>query len=408
MKANTTNFTAIDIGSSKISILAADIDKLGNARIGYQSLYKSSGIKGGLIKDFQQAENSIISSIYNLEMEMQVNITSVSIAISGVGTKSVFLYKKVKLLDGKVKHNDLKTLHDIMIQEVNHDETTVIHYFPIEYTLDQNQSITNPVGMYGTVLGCKMHLVTANSSQVTNILHFFSKCNIEVKEILLGSYAAGLAVLTDDEKMLGSVVIDLGAETTSFAVFSGGKLIYTKFVPLGGDKITSDIAKVLSISMNNAEKLKVMYGSAVVINKDSESLINLAEFSSGASIDEEHNITSNELSMIINVRVEEIIDIVKSEYDKAAVDHLVARRIVLTGGGSQLRGVKDVVSTIFSKQVRIGAPVNIPGFEDDHTSQSYCASIGIIKNEIISAETKPSIAKVSKNLFQKLTVWFKK
>ena len=263
MKAKNTNFTALDIGSSKISILAAQLYASGDARIGYQGLFHSSGIKSGVIKDYRQAEASIINAIYTLENEIERSINSVSISLSGVGIKSFYIYQKVRLLSGKVSKADVQVLHENALEQFASTGQTVIHYFPIEYTLDKNNSILNPVGMFGDILGCRLHVITADSSQITNILNCFAKCNISIKEIVVGVYASSLAVLTEDEKSLGSVVIDFGSSTTSFAIFVSGELVYTGFIPFGGDNITSDIARILSISIPAAEKLKVLYGSAM-------------------------------------------------------------------------------------------------------------------------------------------------
>ncbi len=405
MKATNTNFTALDIGSSKISVLAANVDFSGDARIGYQGIFKSSGIKAGIINDYKQAENSLINAIYHLERAIDKNVSTVSISISGVGVKSSYIYQKVRLLDGRVTSADVKVLKAKALEQFDEKQHTVLHYFPIEYTLDQNNSINNPVGMFGNILGCRLHVVTADTGQINNILNCFGKCHINVKEITIGSYAASLAVLTDDEKSLGSVVIDFGSNTTSFAIFSGSQLIYTGFVPLGGDHITGDIAKILSIGVDSAEKLKVMYGSALSSNNDSENIINLNELEPNSSHDFEGNITANDLSMIISARAEEIVELLKAEYDKVGVDHLIGRRIVLTGGGAQLRGLKEIVSTAFNKQVRIGQPLNIPGFENDHTTPSYCATLGLVKAEMIKLKKKSSFGRASTNILQKISSW---
>lgn len=405
MKATNINFTALDVGSSKISLLAASVDYSGDARIGYQGIFKSSGIKGGIINDYKKAENSIINAIYHLEKSIDRNISSVSISISGVGVKSSYIYQKIRLLDGKVTSGDIKLLSVKALEQFDSKQYTVLHYFPIEYTLDQNNSINNPVGMFGNILGCRLHVVTADTGQINNLINCFSKCHINVKEITIGSYASSLAVLTDDEKSLGSVVIDFGSNTTSFAIFSASQLIYTGFIPIGGDHITGDIAKILSIGVDSAEKLKVMYGSALSSNRDSENIINLSEIEPGINHDFDGNITANDLSMIISARAEEIIELLKAEYDKVGVDHLIGRRIVLTGGGAQLRGIKEIVSSTFNKQVRIGQPLNIPGFENDHTTPSFCSTLGLIKSEMLKQKKKSNLGMSSSNILQKISSW---
>ncbi len=407
MKTPFTNFTALDIGSSKISILAARVQANGEARIGYQSIFQSSGIVAGVVNDYKAAEQSIVNAIYTLEKEVDKNITSVAIAVSGIGTKSFYLYQKIKLPSGRVAKSDVQLLTEKSLKQIENLNQTIIHYFPIEYTLDMNNSINNPIGMFGNVLGCRFHVVVADSANITNIINCFAKYNIKISEIVVGVYASSIAVLTEDEKALGSIVIDFGASTTSFAIFVGGQLIYTGFVPMGGNSITSDIAKILGINMSSAEKLKVLYGSTVESSNYNDAMINLAEIDASANLDEDSNITSSDLSMIIRARVEEIIELVKEEYDKVGVDHLISRRVILTGGGSMMRGIKEMVSAAFNKQVRIGYALNIPGFESDHTASSYTSSIGLLKYEMIKQKKLARFVPDSGKLVKRITNWFK-
>jgi cell division protein FtsA len=407
VKAHNTNFTAVDIGSSKISILAADLNISGDARIGYQSVFQSMGIKSGVIIDSDKAENSIINGIYNLEKSLDKNITSVNIAISGAGTKSLYVYQKIRLPNPKVSKEDIKNLLALALKKFDDSENTVIHYFPIEYTLDQNSSINNPLGMFGNSLGVRLHVIVANTSQVSNIINCFSKCHIKVKHIIAAPFAASLAVLTEDEKSLGSMVIDIGATTTSYAIFSGGNILYAGYIPVGSQHITSDISQVLSVSIPCAEKLKVMYGSATISDGDSVNLINIADIEKSDGYDFENNISSSDLKKIISARCEEMIEMIKGEYTRIGLDHLIGRRIVLTGGGAQLRGIKELVSSNFNKQVRIGYPQNIPGFDIDHSTYSYHTSIGIVKNEMSNIRKFASFSDSSANILEKMSSWFK-
>ncbi len=407
MKTPFTNFTVLDVGSSKISILAAKIQASGEARIGYQGIFQSSGIIAGVINDFKEAEQSLVNAIYTLEKEVDKNINSVSISISGIGTKSFYIYQKIRLPAGRVVKSDVQVLTEKAMEQFSNLNQTIIHYLPIEYTLDMNNSINNPIGMFGNVLGCRFHVVVADSCNITNIVNCFSKYNIKINEIVVGVYAASMAVLTEDEKALGSIVIDFGASTTSFAIFVGGQLIYTGFIPFGGNSITSDIAKILGVSVSAAEKLKVLYGSTVESASYNDTMINLAEIDSSSNLDEDSNITSSDLSMIIRARVEEIIELVKEEYDKVGVDHLISRRIILTGGGSMMRGIKEVVGSCFNKQVRIGHALNIPGFGNDHTASSYTSAIGLLKYEMIKQKKLSRFVPDSGKFLSKISGWFK-
>lgn len=407
MKTNNINFIAIDIGSSKICTLASDLKMTGEARIGYQGVYRSSGLKSGVVKNFTDVENSIVNSIYNLEKSLDSNINSVHISISGAGMKSLFIYQKLRLQNAKVSKEDIKKLTTDALRKFEDSDLSVIHFFPIEYTLDQNGSIHDPSGMFGSILGVRLHIVVCESSQISNMLSCFSKCHIKVKKIIASPYASALSVLTEDEKNLGSMVIDFGATSTSYVIFSAGKPVYIGYVRVGSDHITNDISQVLSIPHSTAEKLKVMYGSSSASNSDSENFINISDVESVDNVNTENNISSKELTEIISARCEEIIDLIKVDYDKVGIDHLIGRRIILTGGGSQLRGLKEMVSSCFNKHVRIGYPVNIPGFEIDHSTPSYSSAVGIVKCEMINLRKNSIFSIQNSNLFERFTSWFK-
>lgn len=406
MKAINTNFTALDIGSSKITILACDLNISGEATVGYQGMFQSNGIKSGSIIDYNGAEQSIINSIYNLEKTIDKNINSVSISLSGAGIKSYYVYQKIRVGNAKITKDDIKKLKDSALQKFDEEEYSIIHYFPLEYVLDDSDSISNPIGMFGNILGCRYHVVVANSNQISNIIECFAKCHIRVREIVASPYSSGLAVLTEDEKSLGSMLIDLGATTTSYAIFTGNKLVYTGYIPIGSNHITSDIAEVLSIPLHTAEKLKVMYGYASY-EGNNDSLISLYDIEPSKNYEFENNISSKELNMIISARSEEIVELIKDEYDKIGIDHLIKRRIVLTGGGSQLRGIKEIVSNNFNKAVRVGNPMTLPGFDIDHSSPSYCSAIGVVKNEMINLRKNSPFNSSARNLWEKFASLFK-
>lgn len=381
MRARLANSVVLDLGSSKIAALAAYIENNGEARILCQNLSYSDGIKSGMIVDLKKAENSLVNAIYALEKNCEKNIKQAAISLSGVGTKSYYVYHTIKLQHNKpVSKQDVQKLIHKSINDFAVKDQEIIHYFPIEFTLDNHNALQDPIGMLGQELGCRMHIITANSNMLLNLAHCLSKCQVEISNVFLGIYADGMSCLTEDEQNLGSVIIDIGAKTTSIGVFLGKKLLYSGHVPIGGWHITSDIAKAFSINMNAAEKIKVLYGNAISSSGSRDSMINLEDFDPEAA----HNLDNSTISMddlsdIISPRVEEIFDLIKELYDQLEVDHLIARRVVITGGSSLLHGMKELAGKIFVRQVRIGRPVMIPGFAEDCNPCIYSVSLGMIK-----------------------------
>ena len=377
MNPKVTNFIAMDIGSSKIAALGAFIDKNGDAQIVGQNLHYSDGIRSSVVTDLHLAENSILQAVYTLEQECDTNINAAVISLSGYGTKSYFLENSTKINADKITATDVQKLVQKTLGNFNIKDHDVIHYFPIEFVLDDDNVVDDPVGMFSNILECKLHVIAVSSNILKNLANCLAKCQIEISGVVLGIYASGIACLTDDEKNLGSLVIDLGSRTTSFGIFLGGKMVYSGYIPFGGWHITSDIAKAFSTSLANAEKLKVLYGSATNLPLGSSSVISLDDEDGN-----EITITSADLAEIIGPRIQEILDLLKSQYDKIGIDYLISRRIVLTGGGSILKGLKEMVSTTFQKQTRTGKPKVFHGFSEDYNPGIYSTSVGLLETYV--------------------------
>ncbi|MCC8371537.1 MAG: cell division protein FtsA [Rickettsia endosymbiont of Pseudomimeciton antennatum] len=403
MKARLSNFLTLDLGSSKIAGIAAYIDKREDAKIVSQILHHSKGIKSGVILDLKDAENSIVGAIYALEKDCGKNIKKITISLTGYGTKSYYANSKIKLSNQPISQHDIKKLIKKALLEFRIKDQEIIHYFPIEFTLDDNNAIEDPIGMFGRELGCELHIITASSNMLMNITNCFAKCHVEINNIILAIYASGIACLSEDEKNLGSIIIDMGARTTSFGVFVSGKLIYTSYIDIGSFHITSDIAKVFSVSLNVAEKIKILYGNAMPSSLDKDNIINLEDFEVEIPDSGRPAITSKYLAYVISPRVEEILLMVQAEHDRVVAGNMIAYRIVITGGGAMLRGVKELASKIFEKQVRIGKPEILPGFAEDYNPHIYSTAIGMVKNQFL---------KIQKNNFDindnNDTSWFKK
>jgi len=396
MKEKISNFVALDFGSSKIAAIAAYINKKGEIKVASQNLHHSKGVKSGIILDLKNAESSIVSAIYELEKDCNKNIKKVILSLSGAATKSYYLNYTIKVSGATVTEQDIKKLLQKALQEFKVKNQEIIHYFPLEFILDNN-SIENPIDMYGRELGCELHIIAASPNMLSNMVQCFAKCHIEVINITLAIYASAISCLTNDEKNLGSLIIDIGDKTTSFGIFLSGKLMYTGHIDIGSFHISSDIAKVFGIDLVTAEKLKILYGNTTLSSFDKDHIINMEDFQA----DTHHNfagaVTIYKLAEVIKARAEEILRMVKSEYDKATKEQMSVYRIVITGGGSQLRGLKELASRVFEKQTRIGKPELIDGFTEDYNPYAYSAVIGMLKIHALKQQKEFSHMKLVEN-----------
>jgi cell division protein FtsA len=379
MKAKAPNFVALDIGSSKIAAIVTNIDKKGEVNISCQTMQYSAGFKSSVIIDFAEAEETILRTIYSLEKECEKSIREVSVALSGSNTKSYYINCHTQLNNQPITKSDTKKLLEKALSEFKTKGQEIISYFPIEFGIDENNFIKNPIGMIGKELRCQLHIIAANSNLILNLTNCLAKCQIQISNLTLAVHASGIACLSEDEQNLGSIIIDMGGGTTSFGIFWLGKFIYSGSVNLGGNHITLDIAKVFSLSVRSAEKLKILYGNASASTFEKNKMISLEEIDD--DIDNLNpGILMGKLSAVIGARLEEILLKVKEQYDLLGVDHLIGRRLVVTGGGSSLRGLKEFMSKIFDKQIRIAKPPLLPGFQEDHNPAAYATIIGMAIN----------------------------
>jgi cell division protein FtsA len=406
MKNKAADIIALDIGSSKIAAFHARIENNGKATVVSQILSSSEGIKSSVIIDRKSAEASMIDAIYNLEKESNINVRNVVASLSGADTKSFFTYNKIKVNNSQVTNEEVKRLIQKTLMEFEMVDQEIIHYFPIEFTLDNNNSIDNPVGMLGKELGCRLHIVTARSDILLNIANCLAKHQIEVSSFVLASYAASLASLTEDEKALGCLHIEMGARTTGFCIYLNKQPVYTGYVPIGSWHITNDIAKAFSLPLQAAEKLKILFGNALEKPHDKNQIISLENIIGTNQLDLGYSsLTVGELAEIISPRAEEILELVKEAYDKVGIDHLISRKVVISGGGSMLRGIKELASKVFNKYVRISDNFEIKGISKDVNSSLYATTVGMIKflsyqkQRQYETSLKPSKEPVIKRLF---------
>jgi cell division protein FtsA len=404
MKSKSVDFVALDIGSSKISAIAAQVGNDGNAHVISQLMHSAEGIRSSSVIDWKSAENSILSAIYALENDLGVNIKKANVSLSGIKTKSYYISSKIDLRDANVTKKDMESLIRKALEKFHIDGHEIIHYFPIEFFLDDFQSITDPVGMFGKTLGCRLHVVAASSSMLLNLASCLSKCHVEISSFVLSSYASGIACLTEDEKDLGAIAIEMGARSTSFAVFLSKKMIYSGSVPVGSWHITSDIAKALSIPFNLAERLKIIYGKAIEESADRRSRISLEDMGS----EYENFLTVQDLVAIIKPRTEEIFKLVKEQYDQIGVDHLISKRIVISGGGAGLAGTKEIAGQIFSKNVKIAKSPNVEGMSEDYSFGAFSVIVGMVQ-DFADRKHKQYILNSSKreNIVSRVFSWIK-
>ena len=370
--------TALDVGSTKVACFIARPLANGAAEVigvGHQS---SNGIKNGNIVDMAAVEDSIRTTVEAAEHMAGENVRDVVLCVSGSLPESKLISFDVAISGHEISDVDLKRALDptwLYSQQV--DDRQIIHTLPIAYSIDGNPGVKDPRGMYGEKLGVNMHVITASAGALRNITACVNRCHLDVESQVVGPYAAGLSSLVEDEKELGVICIDMGGGTTDLSVFFDGEVVYTDFVPLGGNHVTNDIARGLSTPVAYAERMKTLYGSAVPSPSDDQEVIKVPLV--GEDDDGENQISRSMLVGIIRPRIEEIFELVREKLEPTGFEKAGARRVVLTGGASQLTGMRELAAEMMDKQVRLGQPSYVKGLAESVNGPAFSAPVGLLQ-----------------------------
>lgn len=376
----------LDIGSRKVVCIIANINGDGIPKITGFGHQVSEGVKAGIIIDIKKAERSILSALNSAEKMAGETIDEAYVNISGSNITSNHINIETKISGQEITFKDV----DLMINKgkeiFENKEVEIIQTVPCGYRIDDSEGIKDPIGMFGQTISTNLHVVTASATAVKNIKNCLAKCHINVKDFVVSSYASSLVTLNDDEKEIGVTCLDIGAGNTSITIFSEGYPVYFDSVPVGGFHITKDIALGLSVSMPFAERLKVLYGSAVSTDGDDLDRIELNDENDMSGNNKV--ITRAELTAIIKPRVEEILEMTKNNLEKSGLYSVSGNKVILTGGSSQLSGMKEICSYIFNKHARVKSPKELPGVPESAKNPSFATALGML---VFAAKNKEEV-----------------
>jgi len=407
---------ALDIGSSQVSCFIARVEHdravpAPRPRILGVGNHESRGVKAGAIVDMAQAERSIRAAVEMAERMARETVRKVVVNLSCGGPASHLVGAEISVQGPEVREQDMKKLlHQARGRNRNREadgaaESEVIHAIPTGYSLDGYNGIADPRGMYGNRLGVCLHFVTARPGPIRNLALCVERCHLEVAALVASPYASGLACLVEDETELGVCCLDMGGAQTGIAMFSGGNLAHLDFVRAGGQHVTNDIALGLSCSQATAERIKALYGSATVSASDERDMIDVPRLGEEARETPNH-VPRSILNGIIQPRMEETLEMARDKLHASGMRERAGRRLVLTGGASQLAGVRELASEIFSCQARIGRPIRLRGVPASSEGPEYSTVAGLIgfamsgpldTGEVMAAErTLPAAGRVAR------------
>lgn len=367
----------LDIGTSKIVCFIGLHQADGSVRILGVGTQAGAGMKSGAVVDMEKAEYAIRRAVAGAEKAAGLAIHSVVVNVATRSLKSRHVSVETRFSSAEVAERDLRRVIDTALIEFDAPDQAIVHALPLNWILDGEGGIRDPRGMFGKTLGVDMHFVTANIGNLRNLAHCIERCHLHIAGMIAAPYAAGEAVLVEDELDLGVTVIDMGAGITTAAVFRDQALVFVDAIGVGGRNVTTDIARGLTTPPEAAERIKILYGSALDSPDDDRHMVPCPPM--GAQ-DELHNEPLSTLTSIVRSRIEETFEILRDRFKAAGIAHYAGRRIVLTGGAAQISGATQLAEYIFGKNVRLGQPYGLTGLPEGMGGPDFAVASGLIKH----------------------------
>ena len=376
---NTGDYiVGLDIGTTKISVIIGRKNQYGKLEILGTGRAVSHGVSRGIVANIDKTVASIKEAVDEAKQKLGIEIDEVFVGIAGQHIKSLQHRGEIVRdnIDVEINKADIEKLKSNMFKLITIPGEEVIHVIPQEYTVDGEDGIQDPKGMSGVKLEANFHVITAQVGAVRNIIRCVKKAGLTAKDLVLESFASAASTLDDDEFREGVALVDIGGGTTDVAIFLDNIIRHTAVIPFGGNVITQDIKTGLSILEKQAELLKIKFGSAMYTENQENVMISIP----GLRGREPKEIAVKNLSEIIGARYKEIIDLVYHQIKASGYENKLMTGIVLTGGGAQIRNLKQLAAFITGKETRIGYPNEHLGSEskDAVVSPMYATSVGLV------------------------------
>ena len=369
---------ALDIGTAYTTAIVAavhgDLPRTPTLRVLGVGSTRTMGLRRGVVSDIEEATHSIRKAIEEASRVAGVTPDSLYVGIAGEHVRAMCSTGVVAISGNEIMRTDVDRVNEVARAMAIPQDRELLHAIPQEYRVDKTDGIRDPVGMIGTRLETEMYLVTIGSSPAMNLRKSIERAGYKTRELVLEPLASALAVLTEEEKELGVILLELGAGTTDLAVFHEGKIRHLGTIPYGGNAVTSDLVQGLGITNNDAEQIKEAYGCAYEPMVDSEQVIAMP---ASASHGERH-ISRELMTHIIHQRMDEIFDKVQREVQTAGFAGRLNAGIVLTGGGASLEGVSELAADVFGLGVRVGVPGdNVGGLVEQIAEPRFATAVGL-------------------------------
>ncbi|MEQ1836924.1 MAG: cell division protein FtsA [Candidatus Nitrotoga sp.] len=403
-KESKNLIVGLDIGTSKIITIVAEVTADGALAVIGVGTHESSGMKKGMVVDIDATVAAIQRSLGDAELMADCKIREVFTGIAGGHIKSSNANGMVKIKEKEVTHTDIVRVVDTASSISLPGDQQILHILEQEFSIDGQGGIKRPLGMSGMRLEVEVHIVSGAVAAVQNIIKCVHRCGLEVPQIILQPLASSKAVLSDDERDLGVCLVDIGGGTTDVAVFTGGAIRHTAVIPIAGDQITNDIAMALRTPTKDAEDIKIKYGCALRQLADDDPVEVPGVGERGTRM-----LSRQTLAEVIEPRIEELYSLVQAELRRSGFEDLLSSGIVITGGSSAMQGMVELGEEIFHMPVRLGLPQYTGGLADVVRSPRYSTGMGLLMYGLEQYQenktTRMQSGSVS-DVFARMKAWF--
>ncbi len=373
-KADKNLLVGLDIGTSKVVAIVAEMGSDGQIAIIGVGHHPSQGLKRGVVVNIEATIHSIQQAVSKAEKAAGCRIHSVYTGIAGNHIQSQNSHGIVAIRDKEVTQADIDRVIDAAKAVPMSTEQKLIHVLPQHFSVDNQPGIKDPIGMSGVRLEADVHIVTGAVSAAQNIVKCIRAANIEVDDIILEQLASSYAVLTDDEKELGVCLVDIGGGTTDIAVFYHGAIQHTAVIPIAGDQVTNDIAVAFHLPTVQAEAIKIQYGYALAHLAENAPKMDITS-NAHRSVKE---ISAFNLAKVIEPRYDELFSLVQANLKQFQFPHPLSAGIVLTGGSTSIPGVVELAEKIFQVPVRLGVPTQVVDPLGTVNNPVYSTGVGLL------------------------------
>ncbi len=404
---NSKTIAGLDIGTTKICALIGHRGESGDLEIIGMGVHPSRGLRKGMVINVEATVHSIKQAVREAEAAAGVKIDSVVVGIAGEHIIGVNSNGVIAIKHGEVSSEDMRRVLDAARAVAIPMDREILHVIPQEYIVDDQEGLKTPLGISGVRLEARVHIITGSLVAAQNIVKCVNRAGLDVRDIVLEQLASSEAVLTGDEKELGVILIDIGGGTTDVAVFDKGSIMHTSVLPVGGSQVTNDIAVGLRTPLEEAERIKRTHGCASKAMLEDDSLLEVPTVGGGESRLLSHRL----LCEIIEPRGEELFSLVKDGLSEERMDGLTGSGVVITGGSSIMKGMREIAQQVFKLHARIGYPSEVKGLTEISRSPIYATSVGLL----LYGHRHPASGKVyragkEENLFQRIRArvrdWF--